>query len=68
MGRLERLTVLAEQQERLLSGCEPQQFAALSREYRATLLELESVAPAESQKGSPLDELAKRRSGRGATA
>lgn len=42
-------------------------IAALSRQFADVLAQIEKLAPPE-QKGTPLDELAKRRAGRGAAA
>lgn len=68
---LDRLRELRDQQESLLADCEPQHFAALSREYRLTIGQITAFTQQaeESQpKGSPLDELQRRRSARGAAA
>lgn len=66
---LDRLIRLRDQQEALLASCEPQHFAALSREHRLTLEQIAAVSEPELKpKGSPLDELQKRRAARGATA
>jgi hypothetical protein len=45
-----------------LDAAEPKEVAALSREKRLVLAELESLAG--SRKGSPIDELAKQRADR----
>ena len=64
--RLERLTSLRDDQEAAFkSGVPAREFAALSREYRATLAEIEALTPA-APKGDAIDQLAQRRSARGA--
>ena len=49
-----------------IGGCEPRELAALSREKRRILVELESLAG--SGKGSAIDELDRRREARRAAA
>lgn len=64
--RLDRLTVLRDTQEStLLDDIPAREFAALSREYRATLAEIASLTPA-IPKGDAIDQLAQRRTARGA--
>lgn len=64
--RVDRLTKLRDAQaEALLSGIPAREFAALSREYRATLAEIADLTPAEP-KGDAIDQLAQRRTARGA--
>ena len=49
------------------AGPAPRDLAALSRQLTDVLAQIEQLAPPE-KKGTPLDELAKRRAGRGAAA
>ena len=62
-SRLERLRVLRRLHEDALNGGEVtiRDFASISREYRAVLLDIESLSPPE-QKGDAVDEIAQRRS------
>ncbi|MEV4670983.1 hypothetical protein AB0K34_04950 [Actinomadura sp. NPDC049382] len=66
-----RLTALRALRDRLAAeidaGPMPRDLAALSRQLTDVLAQIEALAPPE-QKGTPLDELANRRAGRGATA
>lgn len=63
-SRLDRLRALRESIELALSGDVPvRDFAALSREYRAVLAEIDELAPPE-QKGDAVDEIAQRRNAR----
>jgi hypothetical protein len=66
-----RLTALRALRDRLaaeIDGCESaRDVAALSRQLTDVLSQIDGLAPPE-QKGTPLDELAKRRTGRGAAA
>jgi hypothetical protein len=65
------LTALQALRDRLAAeidaGPAPRDLAALSRQFAEVLAQIEKLAPPE-QKGTPLDELAKRRAGRGAAA
>ena len=58
-----RPVVLAEHSEHGLQG-----LSGLVGQYRAALKEVEELRAQEKPKGTPLDELAKRRSDRGADA
>ena len=66
-----RLTALQALRDRLaveIDTCSSaRDIAALSRQFADVLAQIEKLAPPE-QKGTPLDELAKRRAGRGAAA
>jgi hypothetical protein len=65
--RKDRLTAHLQRIEDLLAGeVDGSKFAALSREYRIVMDELERFAPPSTE--SKADELAKRRAKRGATA
>lgn len=63
--RLAKLTALRDVQEGLLlsDGLPAREVAALSREYRATLAEIEELAPP-AKAGDPVDEIAARRAAR----
>lgn len=64
--RLERLLRLRDAQEAAFAeGVPPREFATLSREYRATLAEVDALTPA-APKGDAIDQLAQRRTARGA--
>lgn len=67
-SRLTALTALRDHLATAIDGCESMRdLAALSRQLTDVLAQIETLAPPE-QKGTPLDELAKRRTGRGAAA
>lgn len=63
--RLAKLSALRDVQEGLLlaDGLPAREVAALSREYRATLAEIEDLAPP-AKAGDPVDEIAARRAAR----
>lgn len=62
--RLERLSALRAVQELALATEMPvRDFASISREYRATLAEIDELAPAEME-GDAVDEIAARRAAR----
>ena len=67
MTRLERLEAARDALAVAVASVDPEKLPAVVKEYRATLAEIEQLAPAE-QKGTPLDELKKRRAARGAGA
>lgn len=62
-----RLEALRDRLARVLDdpNASPRDLAAVSREYRMTLVRLAEMAPA--AEGNPLDEIAKRRVARGAS-
>lgn len=62
-----RLTALRDRLEAVVRdpATSPRDLAAVSREYRQTLARLAEMAPATA--GSPLDEIARRRTQRGAS-
>lgn len=63
-GRLERLLALRSAQEFALSSDIPvRDFSALSREYRATLAEIDDLQP-KADEGDGIDEIAQRRAAR----
>lgn len=67
-SRLDRLTTLRTAIEATLAGDVPvRDFAALSREYRAVLAEIDELAPPQ-QKGDAVDEIAQRRNARRSAA
>ena len=62
--RLDRLNVLRDTLESSIANCESlRDLAALSREYRAVMAEIEQLRPAE-KKGDAVDEIAQRRAAR----
>lgn len=66
--RLAALSVLRDRLAREIDQCDSaRDIAALSRQLTDVLVQIEGLAPVE-QKGSPLDELAKRRGRRPGTA
>lgn len=69
MTRRERLEELRDQlAEVLAEGVGARDFAAVSREYRAVLAEIEVLESGELRAGDPVDEIASRRAARGAVA
>lgn len=66
--RIDRLIALRDSQEAALAGGVPaREFAALSREYRATLAEIAELDPPKAE-GDGIDEIAQRRTARRAGA
>lgn len=66
--RLVTLRALRDLLAREIEGCEsPRDLAALSRQLTLVLADIEELAPPAEQKGTPLDELRRRRSARGPT-
>lgn len=64
--RISRLEVVRDALSSALNGCESMRdLPSLSREYRAVLEELQQLSPA-GKVGDPIDEIARRRSARGA--
>lgn len=65
MTRVERLEAARDALAAAIASADEARLPALVKEYRATLAELESLAPEEpEQKGTALDELKKRRAAR----
>lgn len=63
-SRLERLVALRAIHEALMAeGLTARDAAAVSREYRATLAEIDELAP-KTEIGDPVDEIAQRRAAR----
>jgi len=63
-SRLDRLEALRTSLEAVLAGYVPMRdFAALSREYRAVLAEIDELTPSERE-GDVVDEIAQRRNAR----
>lgn len=63
MARLDDLTALRESLLRAMDECPVDKLAALVGQYRATLAEIDELAPPE-QKGDSIDEIAERRAAR----
>ncbi len=63
--RRDRLTALRDRLEAAISTCEPRELAPLAKQYRDTLLELDTMPAKEA---SRVDDLASRRAARRATA
>ena len=64
-GRVGRLVAVRDALADAIAGCESKRdLAALSREYRAVLAELESLAPQVERKASGVDEIGRRRAAR----
>lgn len=67
-SRIDRLTQLRNQQETALSSeIAARDFAAISREYRATLAEIAELTP-KTNEGDAVDEIAQRRAARRSSA
>lgn len=67
MARLDDLVTLREQLQEWMVDAPVDRKAALVAQYRATLVEIESLAPKEAV-GDGIDEIAKRRAARRASA
>ena len=68
-SRRQRLEALRDSLSDLIAdGVGARDFAALSREYRATMAELASIEATDAKAGDPVDEIAARRAARGAVA
>ena len=63
-SRIDRLNELRDTLESSIANCESlRDLAALSREYRAVMAEIDQLRPAE-KKGDAVDEIAQRRAAR----
>ena len=68
-SRRQRLEALRDSLQAVMDdGVGARDFAALSREYRATMAELASIEATDAKAGDPVDEIAARRAARGAVA
>lgn len=63
MARLDDLTALRERLLREMDACPADKFAGISKEYRATLAEIDELTPKEAV-GDSIDEIAARRAAR----
>lgn len=64
LDRLARLIAVRDAiEDQFRAGVEPRDFAALSREFRATLAEIDELSPKEVA-GDAIDEIAARRDAR----
>ena len=69
MDRRQRLEALRDSLRAVMDdGVGARDFAALSREYRATMAELATLEATDAKVGDPVDEIAARRAARGAVA
>ena len=67
-SRIDRLNELRDTLESSIANCESlRDLAALSREYRAVMAEIDQLRPAE-KKGDAVDEIAQRRAARRSSA
>ena len=67
--RVARLVAVRDAIEKAIAECESKRdLAALSREYRAVLAELESLAPVKEKRSRGVDEIGRRRAARRAAA
>ncbi|GAA1992838.1 hypothetical protein GCM10009718_33180 [Isoptericola halotolerans] len=63
--RLDRLKALADTLEDSIAQADPEKRGPLAAQFRATLADIEALDQ-DAKAGDPIDELAKRRSARGA--